>query len=56
MKEESRGNRLLWIVAGVFVLQITVWSLWFAFAQKHKPTEIQLPPKASNSRPASPGP
>jgi hypothetical protein len=42
LKKASRGNQLLWIVAGAFLVQIAAWTWWFSFAQKNKPKEIPL--------------
>ncbi len=42
LKRESKGNALLWIVAGAFLVQIAAWTWYFSFAQKHKPREVPL--------------
>jgi len=41
-KNTTKGNRLLWIVACVFVVQILAWSVFLHFARKSQPAEVPL--------------
>jgi hypothetical protein len=38
----GRGNRLLWIVAGFFLVQVVAWSVFLYFAHKTKVEEVPL--------------
>lgn len=56
MKKESKGNNtLIYIVAGVFLVQIAVWGAWLMLAEKNKPKEVPLKTApATKSAPAKP--
>lgn len=49
-KKVSNGNRLLWIVAFAFAVQIAALAWYISFAQKHKPTEVPLATKPAPSQ------